>query len=91
MAYELPTEAEENYFRILGDAVEYQTGFFVVSVIKAIHDYFYDSSEAQQLKKVPYIFYLSEYHKQSKAADNFDTFPSFFPTRAREEIFIETA
>ncbi|MBQ6757528.1 MAG: DNA cytosine methyltransferase [Selenomonadaceae bacterium] len=54
VAYGRPTKAEQDYLRILGNGVEYQTGFFIASVIKAINDYFYDSLEGQQLKKIPY-------------------------------------
>jgi len=39
---------------MLGNGVEYQTGFFIAYVVKAINDYFYDSPEGQQLKKIPY-------------------------------------
>lgn len=54
VAYGRPTKAEQYYLRMLGNGVEYQTGFFIASVIKAINDYFYDCPEGQRLKKVPY-------------------------------------
>lgn len=54
VAYGRPSKAEQNYLRILGNGVEYQTGFFVASIIKAINDYFYDSPEGRQMIKVPY-------------------------------------
>ena len=52
VAYGHPTTAEENYLRICGNGVEYQSGLFIASIIKAINDYFYDSPEGQQIKKI---------------------------------------
>ena len=52
VAYGPPTTTEENYLRICGNGVEYQSELFIASVIKAINDYFYDSPEGQQIKKI---------------------------------------
>lgn len=37
-----PTKAEIDCLRICGNGVEYETGYFIASVVKAIHDYMYE-------------------------------------------------
>ena len=47
-------ESVEKCLEIVGNGVVYDVGFFIGKSLKMVNDYFYDSPEGQQLKKVLY-------------------------------------
>ena len=47
-------ESVKKYSEIVGNGVVYDVGFFIGKSLKMVNDYFYDSPEGQQLKKVLY-------------------------------------
>lgn len=49
-----PTKFEEDYLRILGNGVEYETGYFIANIVKTFHDYFYENLEGREILKIPY-------------------------------------